>query len=110
MKLALVLIIILLINIIAGYWRAGTRKLSPQWALAIHIPVPIAIGLRIAFFGWNWILLTAFVAAFTAGQFIGGRIRGYWANRQNAQLSSFLVRDLIQVLSARRGKNDLDYT
>jgi len=110
MRLALVLITILLINLIFGYWRSNTRKLSLQWAMAIHIPVPIAIGLRLAFFGWSWVLLPAFVSAFAAGQFLGGRIRRYWATQQNMPLSSFLVRDLIQVLSADRAKNNLDYT
>ena len=115
MKLALVLITlvlitIVLINLIFGYWRSNTRKQSLQWALAIHIPVPIAIGLRLALLGWSWLLLPATVAAFTAGQFIGGRIRCYWARQQNVPLSSLLVRDLIQVLAADRAKYDLDYT
>jgi len=106
MKLALVLITILLINIIFGYWRSSTRRLSVQWVMAIHIPVPIAIGLRLALLGWSWALLPAFVAAFAAGQFIGDKIRHYWAKRQNVRLSSFLVRDLIRVLSSERAKND----
>ncbi len=63
------------INVFFGYWRSNVRRLSPQWLLAVHIPVPIAIALRLIFLGWSWVLLPAFVAAFAIGQFGGGQIR-----------------------------------
>jgi hypothetical protein len=58
-----------------GYWRVNTRRFSLQWVAAIHIPVPLAIGLRLLLLGWNWILLPVFVADFAAGQYIGGLVR-----------------------------------
>ncbi|HSQ09327.1 MAG TPA: hypothetical protein VLN25_01745, partial [Burkholderiaceae bacterium] len=30
------------------YWRAGLRKFSPAWFVAIHAPVPLVFGLRFA--------------------------------------------------------------
>jgi len=99
MTILLVLICIFLINIPFGYWRSNTRRLSIQWLLAIHIPVPIAIGLRLSLIGWSWILLPAFVAAFAAGQYTGGKIRHHLAKQQHLQISSCLVIDLVRVLS-----------
>lgn len=104
MRLALVLAAILAINVFFGYWRANTRRLSPQWLMAIHIPVPIAIGLRLEFLGWSFALLPAFVAVFFVGQFIGDKIRRYWAKRQDLQLGSFLLKDLVMVVSSNRSR------
>ena len=87
------------INIFFGYWRSNVRRLSLQWLLAVHIPVPIAIGLRLTFLGWSWVLLPAFVAAFFLGQFGGGQIRRI-LKKARIQLSSFLILDLLRV-SAR---------
>ncbi len=94
-----------LINIIFGYWRANTRKFSLQWILAIHIPVPIAIGLRLALLGWNWVLIPAFVLDFTAGQYLGGKLRNWMSKQSQIQLSSFLLADMGKILSARLNKN-----
>ncbi len=93
-----------LINIIFGYWRANTRKFSLPWILAIHIPVPITVGLRFALLGWNWILIPAFVLDFTAGQFVGGKLRSWMAKQSQIPLSSFLLADVRKALVARRNK------
>ena len=75
MPLALVILFIFLLNVAFGYWRANTRKFSWQWILSIHIPVPIAIGARMLFLGWNWALVPLFVGVFAAGQYSGGKVR-----------------------------------
>jgi hypothetical protein len=98
MTFIIILIAILVVNAVFGYWRANTRKFSLSWFLAIHIPVPIAIGLRLSFLGWSWPLLPAFVAAFFTGQYSGSVIRGFFS-RKKARLSSFLLRDLVLMLS-----------
>jgi hypothetical protein len=68
---------ILLLNLPFGYWRAGLRKLSLLWFLAIHLPVPLAIGLRWALgLPFRLATLPLFVAAFFGGQFLGARLRG----------------------------------
>ena len=75
-QVLLVAAAIVLINLPFGYWRAGVRKFSAAWFVAVHAPVPLAIGLRYsAGMGFRWSSLPVFVAAFFAGQFIGARLR-----------------------------------
>jgi hypothetical protein len=82
--IALVAVLILLLNLPFGFWRAGVRKFSPAWFVAVHAPVPLAIGLRLASgLGWRLGTLPLFVGAFFAGQFLGGRLRG--ARRRQRQ-------------------------
>ena len=76
MSLFLVAALIFLINIFFGYWRSNTRRLSTQWLMAIHIPVALVIGIRLLLWEWNWASTFIFIAAFTAGQYAGGTIRG----------------------------------
>ena len=72
----IVALLITTLNLPFGFWRAGTRRLTVPWFLAIHLPVPLAIGLRLAV-GLTWRLssLPVFVGAFALGQFLGGRLR-----------------------------------
>jgi hypothetical protein len=73
---------ILALNLPFGWWRAGTRRLSLPWFLAVHLPVPLAIGLRFAAgLGFRFATLPLFVAAFFGGQFLGGRLRRRRAER-----------------------------
>lgn len=70
--------LILALNLPFGYWRAGVRKLSAPWFLAVHAPVPLAIGLRFALgLPFRWSTLPLYVAAFCAGQWLGGRLRAH---------------------------------
>ena len=67
---------ILLVNVPFGFWRAGVRKFSFAWFVAVHAPVPIAIGLRFAVgLGFRLATLPIFIAAYFAGQMLGGRLR-----------------------------------
>ena len=102
MTTILVLLCILLINILFGYWRANTRKFSIQWIMAIHVPVLIAIGIRLSLLGWSWVLVPAFVATFAAGQYTGGIIRHQLTRQRQMRPSSFLVIDLVRAFSATR--------
>lgn len=68
--------VIALMNVPFGFWRAGVRKFSPAWFVAVHAPVPLAVGLRFASgLGFRWETLPLFVAAFFGGQWLGGRLR-----------------------------------
>ena len=96
LKTIAVLIVVALINVFFGYWRSNTARFSKEWMLAIHIPVPIAIILRLSFLGWNWLLLPAFVGAFAIGQFAGGQVRRL-LQKQRRKLTSFLLLDLFRV-------------
>jgi hypothetical protein len=97
LKISLLLVAIILINIPFGYWRANSPRFSWQWIMAVHVPVPIAIGLRLMFLGWIWLLVPAFVAAYSLGQFVGGRLRPQLA-KQGTQLSSCLMSDLVKTM------------
>lgn len=66
---------IFVINLPFGYWRAGLRKLSAPWFVAIHAPVPLVIALRWGVgLPFSWINLPFFVAAYFAGQAVGVRL------------------------------------
>ena len=70
-----------LVNLPFGYWRAGLRKLSPTWFVAIHAPVPLVVALRYAFgLSFRWAFLPLFVAAFFGGQ----RVGALWRQRRAA--------------------------
>ena len=98
-NLSIAIIAILLINIFFGYWRANTRKFSLPWIAAIHVPVPIAIGIRFLLLGWNWPLIPIFVVVFFLGQFAGGKIRGWFATQQRVPLTSSLITDIIRLIA-----------
>ena len=71
-----VALVIFALNLPFGYWRSRTQKFTLPWFLAIHLPVPLAIGLRfLVGLGMRLGTLPLFVGAFAAGQFVGGRLR-----------------------------------
>ena len=75
-RLLLVAVCVAVLNLPFGFWRAGMRKFSVAWFVAVHAPVPIVAGLRIASgLGFQWSTFPVIVAAYFAGQFLGGRIR-----------------------------------
>jgi len=68
--------LILALNLPFGYWRAGVPRLAPPWFVAVHAPVPLAIGVRFALeLPFRWSTLPLYVAAFCAGQWLGGKLR-----------------------------------
>jgi hypothetical protein len=73
---ALVVAFTFALNVPFGWWRAGLRKFSPAWFVAIHAPVPVIVGLRFALgLPFRWETLPLFVAAYFGGQFVGARLR-----------------------------------
>ena len=67
---------IVLVNLPFGYWRAGTRKFSVVWFVAVHTPVVMAVGIRLLLdVGLAWRTLPVLVLSFALGQWFGGRIR-----------------------------------
>ena len=76
MGLWTVALLVFVINLPFGYWRASVRKLSRQWFLAVHIPVPLVIALRIySGLGFKLISFPVIIGAYFLGQFVGGRLR-----------------------------------
>ncbi len=76
MQIFFVALIIFIINLPFGYWRGGERKFSLQWFLAIHIPVPIIVLLRIySNVGFAWYTYPIFIGTFFLGQLGGAKLR-----------------------------------
>jgi hypothetical protein len=49
--------------------------MSGQWFLAVHLPVPLMIALRLlSGVGWQNITFPLFAGSFFVGQFLGGRL------------------------------------
>lgn len=73
---AIALAITFLINLPFGWWRAGVRKFSPAWFVAVHTPVPMVIALRFVLgLPFRWGALPFFVVAYFGGQYVGSRWR-----------------------------------
>ncbi len=74
-------LVVFLLNLPFGFWRSRTPKFSPSWILAIHLPVPMIIALRIySGLGWRFVTFPVLIGSFFLGQFAGGRI-GQWLER-----------------------------
>jgi hypothetical protein len=90
----------LVLNVPFGYWRANVRPFSLQWFLAIHLPVPLIIGLRlITDLGFAWHTYVFLVAAFFLGQ-QSGSIVFRRIGRICQDVSSCLVMDLARCLKS----------
>ncbi len=97
MSLLLVTLSVFAFNIPFGYWRANVKKFSLQWALAIHIPVPFIILLRIySNIGFELYTYPILVFAFFTGQFIGSKFYGKRRQSGYIPLTSCLFMDMIR--------------
>jgi hypothetical protein len=75
-RIWLAAVAIIALNVPFGWWRAAQRKFSRTWFIAVHAPVPLAIGMRwAAGIPFRVVLLPVFVAAFFGGQWLGARLR-----------------------------------
>lgn len=92
--LILISIFVFILNIPFGYWRANVRRFSGQWFLAIHIPVPFIIALRLfSGIGFGWETYIFLVAGYFLGQQAGTFIMK-WVHGHCHQESSCMVMDL----------------
>jgi hypothetical protein len=88
-------IFVIIFNIPFGYWRANVKRFSLQWYLAIHIPVPFIILLRISTdLGFGWQTYIYLVIAFFIGQRLGSFIRSRF--KEHVEVSSCLFMDLFK--------------
>ncbi len=74
------MILVFLINFPFGYWKFNTARFSRKWMMAVHIPVPFVIILRI-FSGFGWKIVPFLMLSFAAGQFAGGKFRNFMSTR-----------------------------
>lgn len=85
--------VVVLLNIPFGYWRDNVKKLSWQWFLSIHIPVPVIIFLRIWLdLGWEWTTFPILVGAYFLGELLGAKWHRTW--KRTMRVSSSLFRDI----------------
>lgn len=75
--MTLILLLCLLatiINLPFGFYRAGVRKFSWRWLLAVHLPVPLIIIARLeSSIGWRYV--PVLIGFSILGQFLGGMMR-----------------------------------
>ncbi|HJQ35055.1 MAG TPA: hypothetical protein VJ866_23090 [Pyrinomonadaceae bacterium] len=75
MGLWTVALLVFLLNLPFGYWRASVRRKSGRWFLAVYLPAALAVALGIySGRGFRLMSLTV-VVAFLLGQFVGGKVR-----------------------------------
>ena len=58
------------VNLPFGAWRTTVRKFSWRWFLAIHLPIPFVIVMRLSF-GFGWWFVPFMLASAVAGQILG---------------------------------------
>ena len=76
---------VLLVNLPFGFWRAGVKKFSFPWFVAVHAPVPMVVAVRfIAGLGWHLVTFPVLVGAFLTGQIVGGKLAGWWKGDASA--------------------------
>ena len=75
MKLFAVAAAVFLLNLPFGYWRARVPARTRQWFLAIHLPVPLVIALRVfSGLGFQPLSFPLIIGAFFLGQYAGGKL------------------------------------
>ncbi len=100
MNLWSVAALVLLINLPFGYWRADAGKFSRQWFLAVHLPVPLVIGLRLASgLGFQLATFPVMIGVFFLGQLAGGQLHGMLKKRTGARVTACLVWDIVICLA-----------
>ena len=87
-------VLVFVLNIPFGYWRANVKSYSAQWFLAIHIPVPFIVAFWLLFdLGFHLETYVFMVGAFFLGQRLGAFIMKAVHHRCK-QDSSCMVMDL----------------
>jgi hypothetical protein len=83
MSLVIISAIICFLNLPFGCWRVRVRKFSFQWILAIHLPVPLVIIVRmLGGVGWHIKTFPIFAGAYFMGQYLGGSLYTQWKKRK----------------------------
>jgi hypothetical protein len=62
------------------------EEVTLPWFLAVHLPVPVVVGLRIlSKLGWRLTTLPVLVGSFFLGQLLGGKIHQWWEWRKDVR-------------------------
>jgi hypothetical protein len=96
MDLWTVAALVALLNLPFGYWRAGVDKFSRQWFLAVHLPVPFVIALRmLSGLGFHLATLPIMIGAYFVGQFLGGKLNEWAKSHAKSPVTACLVMDAV---------------
>lgn len=88
--------LVALLNLPFGYWRASVDKLSRPWFLAVHLPVPFVIALRIlSGLGFHLATLPIMIGAYFVGQLLGGMLNQWAKNHTKSPVTACLVMDAV---------------
>lgn len=99
-NLILISFVVLVLNVPFGYWRRNVSRYSLQWFMAIHIPVPFIIALRLTTgIGFAWYTYLIMVSAFFLGQQAGSLLLRP-VHRRCHRESSCLVMDLVRLVNS----------
>ncbi len=73
MTLKELMLTVFLLNLPFGHMRSKAVPYSRKWMLAVHLPVPFVIILRI-FSGFTMRVIPLMILADIAGQLVGGKL------------------------------------
>jgi hypothetical protein len=78
MMLSVLFVMICLVNIPFGCWRVNVKRFSFPWFLAVHLPIPFVMIVRMLC-GVSWQMKTfpILAGAYFAGQYLGGSFSTY---------------------------------
>ena len=94
MNLVYAALLVFVLNIPFGYWRAMEKKFSWQWFVTIHAPIPLVVLLRYVFnLGFALYTYPIMVLAFFSGQFFGKILNKQFAKK--IDVSKNVFRDLL---------------
>ncbi len=68
------------LNLPFGAYRITTRRFSWRWFVAVHLPIPFVIIMRLSL-GLGWWFVPFMLAATVAGQLLGSRLYTLWRAR-----------------------------
>jgi len=77
----LAILLAIAINLPFGAYRATVRRFSWQWVLAIHLPIPLVILMRLSF-GLGWWFIPFMLASAVTGQLLGSWLFNLWRVRR----------------------------
>src|SRR5450756_689284 len=75
------ILLAIVINLPFGAYRATVRRFSWQWFLAIHLPIPFVILMRLSF-GLGWWFVPFMLARAVTGQLLGSWLFNLWRARR----------------------------
>jgi hypothetical protein len=105
MNIWTVALIVFTLTLPFGYWKASVKRFSLQWFLAIHLPVPFVVALRlISGVGWQFYTYLILVGAFFIGHLLGVKLYGWWKRQAQAPVTACLVWNLVKEMQLRAKK------